>query len=262
MSVRGLGMDCWVDEALRSVWFRCATFPRNIGTSRLWKEDVAAAQWQAFIRGLMVFDHAAWMNHPMHTYMAETKPYQLLAAARVGFKVPTSLVSNDVAAIQREFKDVFAAKSIDTVYVKDGDNAIFAYTQFVNSCDLTDQNVSSMPLMAQVALQPKTDLRITVVGARAFGYKIFVDGRPAEGDWRLNRRASITYEPVELDDGTANRCTTFCQHLGIPFGAIDLAICNDEVWFIEINPTGEWAWLPNAPETAGNSIADWLGSVS
>jgi len=32
----------------------------------------------------------------------------------------------------------------------------------------------------------------------------------------------------------------------LQFGAIDLAFCNDRYYFLEINPTGEWAWLVDA----------------
>jgi glutathione synthase/RimK-type ligase-like ATP-grasp enzyme len=110
-------------------------------------------------------------------------------------------------------------------------------------------------------LQPKLDLRVTVVGDEVFGYKILVKGQPARGDWRLNARSAISYEKFDLDQDTADHCRALCRRLDLPFGAIDLAMTGDGISFIEINPTGEWAWLPGAPETAGTGIAEWLAAA-
>ena len=258
LSVAGLGVDACVDTTLRSVWFRCATFPKTISTKVGFEDALASAQWNAFIRGLTVFDEARWMNHPVCTYAAESKLFQLRAAGAVGFDVPMSLATNDAAEVQRTFDGLIAMKSVDTAYVKDGDEAIFAYTQLLPASDLSDENVSAMPIMAQQALHPKADFRVTVVADKLFAYKILVDGLPARGDWRLNSRAAITYEHTVLDEHTATRCIALCARLKLPYGAIDLAVSGGRMWFIEVNPTGEWAWLPDAADTAGVAITDWL----
>lgn len=36
------------------------------------------------------------MNDPSATYLAESKPYQLAVANELGFKVPRTMVTNDV----------------------------------------------------------------------------------------------------------------------------------------------------------------------
>ena len=84
-----------VGSSLKSVWFRMPVFLRNTPPVALSiEEQLSRSQWMAFFRALSVFDQAAWMNWPQATYLAESKPYQLLAASRCGMRVPSSLVAN------------------------------------------------------------------------------------------------------------------------------------------------------------------------
>jgi glutathione synthase/RimK-type ligase-like ATP-grasp enzyme len=62
------------------------------------------------------------------------------------------------------------------------------------------------------------------------------------GDWRLQK--DITeYRPYELPAPVHAACIRLVQQLGLVFGAIDLAVHEGAHYFLEINPTGEWAWL-------------------
>ena len=46
---------------------------------------------------------------------------------------------------------------------------------------------------------------------------------------------------------------------GVRQGALDFAIVDDIFYFIEINPTGEWAWLVDAAgQHIYEAICDWM----
>jgi glutathione synthase/RimK-type ligase-like ATP-grasp enzyme len=107
-------------------------------------------------------------------------------------------------------------------------------------------------------VSPKLDVRVTVVGSSVFAYEIRANGHAAAGDWRLHRRDELSYHVCDLPAPVRQRCVDLCAALKIPFGAIDLLVREDEFVFVEVNPTGEWAWLPDAAETAGCAIAEWL----
>lgn len=258
MTVRGVGLDTSVEGDLESVWYRSPVFLRNSSTSESLPEQLRRSQWSAFLRSMMVYDDARWMNHPAETYRAETKPYQLLVAARCGFAVPETIVGNDVCKMQGRFSSKVAIKSIDTVYLRENENALFAYTTIMNADELSDENFHQAPSIAQEFLSPKTDLRVTVVGTSVFAYRILVNGKAAPGDWRLHKRDELAYEPYCLSAEIKDRCVDICLKLNLPFGAIDLVESDETITFIEINPTGEWAWLPDADSTAGAAIAKWL----
>ncbi len=261
MTVTGLGIEASVDADLQSVWYRSPVFLRNAFSNQSLAEQLKRSQWSAFLRSMMVFDEARWMNHPAATYKAETKPYQLLIASRCGFAVPKTIVGNNVRQTQAHFPSKVAIKSIDTVYLRENEDALFAYTTVMEGGELSDANFHQVPSIAQEFVSPKTDLRVTVVGTSVFAYKILVNGKAAPGDWRLHKREELGYEPCFLSDVVRDRCVSFCKELKLPFGAIDLVDSDGTIVFIEINPTGEWAWLPDAEHTAGTAIAAWLGAA-
>lgn len=258
MTVKGFGIDAKIDPSLKSIWFRGAVFLRNSLGDRTLAEQLERSQWNAFLRSLMVFDDARWMNHPANTYKAETKPYQLLAAARCGFSVPHTIIGNDVVEVQQQFHDDLALKSVDTVYLRENRDALFAYTSIVRSEALSDEIFHQAPAISQEFLSPKIDLRVTIVGSAVFAYKILANGYAAPGDWRLHKREELTYSHYTLPENVSDRCVALCSNLKLPFGAIDLIEKNGEFFFIEINPTGEWAWLPDAESTVGEAISLWL----
>lgn len=68
------------------------------------------------------------------------------------------------------------------------------------------------------------------------------NGHGVTGDWRLEKDR-IQYEPFTLPDKISDSCIEFQKKLGLTFGAIDLIESGGKFYFIEINPTGEWAWL-------------------
>jgi hypothetical protein len=135
---------------LRAVWFRQPVFLRNTPQVPLSPQDqLERSQWTAFLRGLCVFRHAAWMNHPAATYLAESKPYQLSIASSCGFHVPPTLATNDARSIRLNFSQSVVIKSLDTVLLREGDDCLFTYTTVNTGTELADDAVASVPLFAQ-----------------------------------------------------------------------------------------------------------------
>lgn len=221
-------------------------------------EQLARSQWAAFMRALCVFDDAAWMNHPQRTYLAESKPYQLALATECGFKVPETLVGNDAASIRRQFPGSLIVKSLDTVLLRDGKDCLFTYSTVADSSVLVDTNTAGAPLLAQRLLEPKMDLRVTIVGKQLFAVRILVDDEGVQGDWRMVPRDRLVYEDVEISTSIGEACRALVDHLGLTFAAIDLIETPEGVFFIEVNPTGEWGWLTTAERPIDAAIANWL----
>jgi len=260
LTIRSNSVDFVVtSDHLKAVWFRQPVFLRNTPSEALsLSEQLSRSQWSAFQRALTVFDEAAWMNHPQATYLAECKPYQLMIARRCGFSVPKTLAGNDAGQFRAKFLDAVVIKSLDTVLLREGDNCLFTYTTISSSDALTEANTSAAPLFVQQLLDHKTDLRVTVVGDRIFAVKILVHGAGIEGDWRVASRDSLTYVDVSLNPRTEAACIDLARQLHLPFAAIDLVETPNGVFFIEVNPTGEWGWLNTSERRIDSAIANWL----
>lgn len=230
-------------DRLRSVYFRAPVFLRdNYQPGLSADEQFARSQWAAFIRSLTVFDTAFWLNHPEATYQAEVKPFQLRIAKSVGFKIPNTVVTNSATPDGVKHRWL-ATKVLDTTVLRIGEREGFIYTQIVERDELASGDLSAAPVIVQQAMIPKVDLRVTVVGDEVFPVKIIdSDGDGIADDWRLNKDG-LQYVPVELPVKVRSQCVDLIRQLRLTFGGIDLIVHNDEYYFIEVNPTGEWAWL-------------------
>ena len=250
-----------IDRELRSVLFRQPVFFRNTPPEPLSPAvQLQRSQWQGFVRGLTVFDFAAWMNFPASVYLAESKPYQLAVAKRCGFLVPKTVIGNDVRQFPRCSTDRIAIKSVDTVLVHEGSDTLFAFTMFPHLGEVTQDVVQDAPVIAQRFLQPKIDLRVTVVGNDLFAVKILGGDSGVEGDWRARPQESLRFVDTKLTAEVENSCRALMNELGLSFGRIDLAETADGTFFIEVNPTGEWSWLSGPSRPIGRVISRWLAA--
>ncbi|MDB5801745.1 MAG: RimK-like protein [Rhodocyclales bacterium] len=259
------GGNTWeVGSALKSVWWRQATFLRNTPSHALsTSEQLERSQWSAFMRGMMLFDEAVWMNDPAATYKAESKPYQLRRAAKLGFSVPKTIVTNDPHAdIPKLVGLRIALKSVDTVLLHDSSHQHFGYTTLIDWSECADEHFHLAPATCQAPIEPKLDLRVTVLGDRIWCDEIRLDQGEIEGDWRLHSKDHLHFNPYDLPREVAKRCVQLTRDLGLRYGAIDLAFSKETYWFIEINPTGEWGWLDREGRGISEAIANELSNPS
>lgn len=257
LNISGKGINRKITK-VKSIWFRQAVFLRNTPSKSLsLEEQLSRSQWSAFLRSLMLFEDSFWMNWPASTYAAESKPYQLMIASEVGFKVPETEIGNSFINSKITDSKVIV-KSLDTVLLQDGDDCLFTYTSDVEPSELIKDHIGSAPLTVQHYINQKTDIRVTIIGDEIFAVKITSNGAGIDHDWRLTQRELIEYTDISLPDNLVASCRLFMKRLNLRFGAIDFIESNGEYYFIEINPTGEWGWLSNESRKIEKNIADTL----
>ncbi|OWK32008.1 RimK-like protein [Sphingomonas mucosissima] len=249
-----------VGPELRSVWWRQGTFDRNVaGGGATLQDQLERSQWSAFMRSMMAFGRARWFNHLSAVYRAETKAVQLAEAARVGFHVPRTVMTND-PGINPPAADgqLVAIKSVDTLLLRDGPDQLFGYTSIMAWNDAAVPELTAAPLTVQQALLEKIDLRVTVVEDRLWCTSIKRGGTGIQGDWRLTAKDQLEIVDHVLSHEDADRCRELVASLGLRYGAIDLAMAAGRTWFIEVNPTGEWGWLDSETRPIAAAIAEAL----
>ncbi|HAU31931.1 MAG: hypothetical protein XD78_1008 [Desulfotomaculum sp. 46_296] len=228
-------------DTLKSVYFRAPVFLRTGKTYSL-HEQLYRSQWSAFIRNLIAFDKAKWVNHPVATYRAENKLYQLKCAKRFGLAVPATYLGNSLPAdIKKEC--TYVVKSLDTALFYDSGQEMFTYSTIVTGRELFNAEIKSAPVIIQKCLQNKTDLRVTVIGDELFAVSIIKNGRKIEGDWRQCAKEELNYDRIDLPSKMRQQILDLMRFLGLEFSGIDFALVDGTYYFIEVNPTGEWGWL-------------------
>lgn len=234
-------------DSLKAVVFRRPVYLRDYGDDRRSPEErFARFQWSAFLQNLEVFGRARWFNLPSSTYRAEHKALQLYAAKSLGMDVPRTLVTNDPArAVEGIGDDQYVVKGLDTVMIRDSGYETFGFTSVASQVELAGDAWRSAPTTVQSYVPNKVDIRATVVGDRVFACSIMENGHGVHDDWRLHKD-SVEFVPHTLPQTIEDKCRALVQALGLEFGAIDLALSGGRYFFLEINPTGEWAWLVDA----------------
>lgn len=229
------------NEILKCIYFRAPVFLRSYKKYGV-NEQLYRSQWSSFIRNLIVFDKAKWINHPVNTYQAENKLFQLQTARELGLLTPKTFVGNALPQ-NVNASGKYIVKALDTALFYDGSQELFTYTSVVSGSELIRSNIKDAPIILQEFLDNKQDIRVTVVGNMLFPVSITKHGENIYGDWRKNAKDTLHYEPVTLPDEISTKIVGLMNKLGLVFGGVDLALSEGRYYFIEVNPTGEWGWL-------------------
>lgn len=245
------------NDILKSIYFRAPVFLRSFKSYSI-EEQLHKSQWSSFIRNLIVFDKAKWVNHPVSTYQAENKAFQLKTARNIGLSIPITSIGNSIDLACNNTSD-YIIKSLDTALFYEDNKEFFTYSTRVDKGELRRLSLSEAPVIIQNYLNPKTDLRVTYVNGKCFPISITIDHKGIIGDWRKNKKEILEYNKVIIPSKVINQLKLLMQTLGLEFGGIDLAIVGDTYYFIEVNPTGEWGWVEaNTDYSIAKEIVDAL----
>lgn len=231
-------------EGVRAVYWRRPVWP---DFRQLAKPDArfAAAQVRYGLGGILyALSECRYVNHPLRNYAAEHKPLQLATASRLGFTVPPTLISNDLAEI-RSFMHTHGPvvyKALRWTAYRDPDGrGRTTWTEPVGPDEL-DESVSVAPHLFQTRVDKEADVRAVVVGERVFAVRI--DSHLL--DWRRDYDA-LTYRVVDLPTPTADGLVRYLRHFGLASGSFDFALGRDgDLHWLELNPNGQWGWLEDA----------------
>lgn len=228
-------------DQIKGVYYRAPTYLREtFNRSNDPEEQLKTSQWMSLFRNLMCIDGAVWINNPTSTFHAENKIIQLKIAEQIGFEIPETYILNNVSELPND--NEYIIKSLDTAIFSFGAQEGFVYTNNTSYSELSVSNLSLAPVVIQKNLSPKTDLRVTVVGQDIYAVKILINGDGVKGDWRKLKN-KVSFVPIQLPLEEMEKCIRLVQELDLLYGAIDLVMYKNTYFFIEINPTGEWAWL-------------------
>jgi RimK-like ATP-grasp domain len=257
---------------LSAVWHRRPGIPEpdeSIAADGLRKWLVAESQ--SFIQGIWnTLDcvHVPAVDHIR--YAAENKLLQLVTAARLGFSLPRTAITNEPACLLDCFTQ-FGGAAITKVFsnplvTRDGGSDIdseewSSYSRPVQRRDLGyHRSIRHAPTIVQEYVPKSVEIRATVVGVRVFAAAIHSQrSRRSRHDWRHYDRDKVLYEEHELPPQITRLCVDLTKALNLTFGAIDLVLRPDgEYVFLEINPSGQWLWIENL---TGLPIADGLADL-
>ncbi|ODU03423.1 MAG: hypothetical protein ABS81_14110 [Pseudonocardia sp. SCN 72-86] len=234
--------------SVNAVWYRRPgrfSLPADLDPA---EDDWLRAECGHLFRGLWATLDATWVSEPDAVRRAGLKLVQLDLATTLGLVVPRYTVTNSpehASSFLESCPGGAIVKVLSSPLVKYTERAATMYTHLVTD---QDRDVLDSVRFGPTFLQefvPKTmDVRVTVIGERAFAVGIEPVTEDALIDFRRAEIYDLPHVPLTLPPGLEDRCVELVQRLGLRFGAIDLLRTPDGQYvFLEINPNGQWHWL-------------------
>lgn len=235
------------------VWYRRPEPLRSPSFDSSPESKYALDEWAEALEGFLShIPRPKWMNHPAANSSASHKLEQLTTAHSIGCHVPPTLVTQDEKRLREFFGECnqrVVVKPMASGYIEraaeDADSLIYTNRVTVeNLGDLSD--LTHCPTLFQKFIEKSSDVRITVVDAECHAVEIIA--REPDGsqrcDVRRNNMADVEYRAASLPPAVEACVYRLTRHYGLRFAAIDMVVGIDDEWyFLEINPNGQWAWL-------------------
>lgn len=247
---------------VRSVYYRrpseARAHPDVSGQDAQW----AAAEARAGLGGLLAALECTWLNHPRRNATAGVKPVALATAARCGLSIPETLITNDPgearAFIENLPGHVAAYKALGTEAPSDIDGEPYAlWTTQVRASEITD-GVSLTAHQFQEWIPKAYDIRLTSVAGQIFAAKIHSSSEAARIDIRTDYD-SHTYEPCAVPHPVAAGVRKLLDIFGLHYAALDFLVDRSGEWhLIDVNPNGQWAFIPELRTPITHALADLL----
>ena len=241
-----------INPSFSTIWRRRPN--STINNKILHPADQRYAQYQC--RGFRnsIYDilspSAFWVNPRERATQATSKIIQHEAAVSVGLKTPATLYSNDPERI-REFiranNGTAAFKPLVPAFWHIDDYAYMNYTTFIGEKDLIEDDIlRQTPAIYQEPVPKSYELRITMMGKRAFGAKILSQQtKSGKTDWRCSYD-ELQIENWDVPDSLSKLCYNLLQKLGLVFGCFDFIVTPENEWiFLEVNQMGQFLFVEN-----------------
>jgi len=242
----------WIDfDTVRSIlWRRPSRVQAPTGLADAEVRDYVSTTLRETISG--VFDGLDCLqvpSAPRVSYGAHLKIPQLTLAARLGFELPITLITNDpeeFLSFYRQHDGQLIVKPAGVYAESVLKGAMCGYARRIRPCELVHaRSVQLCPFIAQVYVDKKVEIRVMVVGSDVFAVEIHSQStRRTLVDWRNYDEAATPHHPHELPPEIADRCLRLVREMGLSYGAIDLILTPKGAYvFLEINPNGQYQWL-------------------
>lgn len=204
---------------------------------------------RVMLDGILMACGARWVDHPLTVQRAENKLFQLSVARTCSISLPRSKVTNSITAARQ----LAAQRSIVAKSVSVGEGI----APFVDEVPLElFDKVSSAPVLLQERIEATADIRIVTVDYRAFTWsRKRRAGDPI--DWRREDPAGEEFEHIHHHDAEANALLV-AETLGLTHSAQDWLETSGDTVFLEVNPGGQWLFLPGASRIVVPALVDHL----
>jgi hypothetical protein len=238
-------------NSFKSVWFRRTKLP-DFSEFTIQEQEFLLSEYDSFLKNIFnIINSEKWLSIPNNIYRAENKLLQLNYAKSLGFNIPKTLISTNPIQIKNFFysnNEKIILKPFYNSKLFTDNKTKLLFTNLVRKEDIINlENLEITPTIFQEYIEKEIEYRITVVDNDIFIASVDSQkNNKTKIDWR---RENLKFSKNDLPENIKSKCVSLVKKLGLKFGAIDLIKdINNEYFFIEINPNGQWVWIETDTE--------------
>lgn len=239
----------WIRRVATPTW-RLDVLPESEG-------GVERAAWLAWLTGWIDATDVRWLT-PLRTLIrADNKLVQLAAARDLRIPAPRTIVTTRRADLRILGTEIVVKPLGPDQYVRDG-VARYVAAQRISVESLIDEEMSAAPFLYQELLVAERHVRAVTVGDAAFLASL--DARDLPLDWREHDPAHDSFRPHD-DESIATMALELARALGVGYTSQDWVVTGSGPYFLDLNPAGQWLFLPNeVAEPITRALAERLAS--
>lgn len=237
--------DRWVDLRGSRGWVRRLSPPRwRQGVVTGSREAAERGSWISLVIALGSHPGVAWLTPYPRLVAAENKPRQYAHAARIDIRTPRTVVASGPELIPSDLGDAFVVKPLGIGHYLQPDGE--ARVLWAQSLDRDDPRLHAMggaPFLIQEQLEAVKHLRVVTVGKQAWSGSLEAHGLPL--DWRRDDDAHHTFQSAS-EPAVEESAIRLAHDLGLGYSSQDWIVTDNGNVFIDLNPAGQWLFLPES----------------
>lgn len=236
------------------VWFRKGTIIKPVDAT---PEDAAfvSSEWYDFERGFLSLleddTRCTWVNKLSSLKASENKIMQLVEGARVGLKIPKTIMTANYD-VARSFMESCSEAVIKPfaphlwISEKTGTrNFIFARKISIdNFLGYSQRSIVQSPMFYQECIDKVADIRVAVIGDTIFSVKMVYDHSKGIDHREYQNDSDFIYEPYEIDKITETFLRALMKKFDVRVVSADFVLGKDDkLYFIDLNPSGAFLFI-------------------
>jgi hypothetical protein len=184
-----------------------------------------------------------WLTELSPLLHAEDRLVQLEACRALGLPSPETIVTSNGEEALSVIGPSFVVKPfVGGYYVTPQGDARAVFTSQVDPKELKSLDFAHAPFLAQRLVPANAHLRVVTVGERA--WTAVLDARDRPLDWRAQEEAHTAWAALN-DEPTEQLALRLATYLNLGYSSQDWILSDDGPWFIDLNPGGQWLFLPD-----------------
>jgi glutathione synthase/RimK-type ligase-like ATP-grasp enzyme len=209
-------------------------------------------QWNDSVQILTESLSSEWINKPQANVNANNRLAQLNTAKQVGLRIPSTVITNDPKTADKFYHNndgQIVMKAVHHHSIEIDDKIYSMYTHSITKDDLSRlDDLIYAPSILQERIQKKSEIRVTVVDDKVFATELDTSASPdCRDDLHRCEISEIPKRSMKLDNATKEACMKIMTIFDLRYCTFDFVIDEkNELFFLEINPTGDWYWIEHS----------------